>query len=174
MICVEGVLAQHNPHLPSATPMPEAIELHRALAASWSLVLFSIEHSVEHIEYWCQRERLEGHLRVLTPVDEDKRPGQAREELVTILVTRARSKGHSLGLFVDSDPRGVGAATYLGVSSMLFVSPAYGRPEWLPDAAITPRPWDELVVETEERRSAHAGDGRLNLDKSGPLLNVDE
>jgi hypothetical protein len=158
MFMVKGVLAEAlDKSLPACSPISDGVMLYHAIRPSHDIIVtgHSGADSWNEIAFWCSRERVEYADIFVGDVDRS--------------IAHARSVGRPVQLFVSADPRDVQRAWELGVPSLLFVAPAYGRPEWRPDAPTSPRAWDELVEETMEGVFAKAGDPRLDVSEAAQV-----
>lgn len=75
----------------------------------------------------------------------------------------ARTRGE-ITMYVDADPSMVAESLRLGITSLLFSSPQYSRPEFRPDAPKGVRRWDDLVGERTRQQALKAADYRLQQD----------
>lgn len=75
----------------------------------------------------------------------------------------ARSKG-PVDLYVDASPAYVAEALRRGMTSLLFSSPEYARPEFRPDAPKGVRQWDDLVAERNRQQALKTADIRIKKD----------
>jgi len=65
-------------------------------------------------------------------------------------------------MYVDADPTVVAEALRMGITSLLFSSPQYSRPEFRPDAPKEIRRWDDIVSERTRQQAMKAVDARFS------------
>jgi hypothetical protein len=154
VVAIEGVLARpvERATLSSAMPIPEGTRLYLALKKVFKVALVTLENDEIVAEHWLARNGLKGHTSLWGRIGLVDEPAQIRAEQLMEL----RARGHALDLFVDANPKAVARAVGLGVTGLVFASPAYARPEFRPDAALRVRPWDELAEEVGRQNELRA------------------
>lgn len=149
LVQIEGVLAEtkHDNFVENG-PIKEGLLLCHALRSTAQMSFYT-ENGEERARYWLQREGIREGLKVYPNVTG-----------VEDLITKARFDGHDMQLIVTADPEHARQAFNAGLQSLLFIHPAYGRPEWQPGHEDEIRPWDQMVEEVVEKRLQLAADDR--------------
>lgn len=131
-------------------PLRGGCALYHALAPEHRVLL--IGHDEEADKHWLAEENLTGyaHLAILDPLD-------VEDEIIWRTLSRVRSRGR-IDLIILANPELAVECFTLGYETMLYVSPAFARPVWRPDAskATGPTPWQEFMHEVRAQRRAAA------------------
>lgn len=151
-ITVEGVLQQTV----GDGPIGAGQALYEGLSNTFKIALIT-DQEPEKVNRWLALNGFDKHVYVVPkdvadPEDVSKRRVQQ--------VARLKSYGGAVDLVFDPDPAVVEALFKQSVPAMLYLSPAYSRPEYRPGFKDEPTPWTDLVAEVERARELRAGDAR--------------
>jgi hypothetical protein len=146
LIAIEGVLARNDTAL--GAPIVEGMRLYGALRKVHKIVLVTQLVDTVLIEHWLMRNEVRDHVSVMGPP-----PGSATlAEQRGHQLTELRSMGYPIDLVVDSSPAVIAEVMRLGVTGLLFASPAFARPEFRPGARREIREWVTIEAEMESQR----------------------
>jgi len=142
-MAVEGVLAGRDDDVElNATGIDhDALRLYAGLASTGRLVL-ATKLDPRLVDHWCRINGLGKHQHIV-PLD-------------SRTVTRARSSGDDLTLYIDHDGDRVAAALQQGVPTLLFSKPLYARQGHRPDLPQLRRPFAAVLSEARAQREARA------------------
>lgn len=131
-------------------PLRGGVAMYRALAAEHRILL--IGNDVEADKRWIAEENLPdyAHLAALDPLDVDDR-------IIWRTLSTFRSRGQ-IDLVIIANPELAAECFTLGYETMLYVSPAFARPSWRPDARkdAGATPWQAFMEEVRNQRQAAA------------------
>lgn len=151
VISLEGVLRAEG----TGAPITAGVALYRALSAVYTTAVSTVvgpSQPVEELAAWMTKAGLQEHQYAYASVPEVSR---------TVQLDLIRGQGNSVALWVDSDPLTVTELSRRGVPALLFLHPAYARPEHRPDYEGDVTPWDELVGHINDSWVIRAKDTRL-------------
>lgn len=156
VLSLEGVLQQEV----TSGPIQPGVMLYHGLKSVYRLAVV-IDQPREKALIWLMQNGLREHAYTVLhePTDPDD-PAERR----LVQLQRLRGRGVSIGLFVDRDPDTVAKAMSAGIPSLLFVHPAYARPEHRPDHSDAPTPWGNLADEMDRQALLRSGDTRRLVD----------
>lgn len=147
VLAIEGVLSADGRGIATSEPIPAGTQLYVALRKYYKLVLVTHDDNEERIERWLDQQGIKSHTLLVTGAGTGRDPQERKAQL-----TDLRGRGFPLDLFIDSSPAAVAAALQLGVTSLLFSSPRYARPEFRPDAKTAVREWATMEAEVRAQR----------------------
>lgn len=151
---VEGVLADtRSDSIVTNDRIMEGLYLWQALKEHNQMLFYTTGKQPDRVRFWLQRESF-GDPEALFELT-----GTIGE-----LITDVRFKQYDLRMLISADPVHILGAYESGVQGLLFVHPSYGRPEFRPDYANEPRPWDSLVENVVADRMKLQTDGRLGRE----------
>ena len=156
VISMEGVLRKATGEL-----ITDGLILFKAMKAVGRVVVLT-EMPRDMAEGWMAMNHLDDFddlIDVTAGVD-------PAENLRIRQIHHARSRGR-VDYYIDADPRMIEEALRLGVCSLMFVSPEYRRPEFMPDAGNGIRPWDDIVAETTRQMAMKAAGKQRASEDSG-------
>jgi hypothetical protein len=149
VIAVDGVLR----HPVSGTPIREGIKLYLTLADSYDIVIAADEDQGDELQDWLDRNGVRKRLgQVLW-----RRDGGRIAQLEFL-----RQGGGLIDLVVEPDPAAAAVAYQQGFTVLMFLSPAYSKPEWRPDDRPGIPAWDDLLERVSRDQDAWVNEGRLN------------
>jgi len=134
----------------------DGLLLYRSMKVLGRVVLIT-EMDRPLAEVWCMMHNLGDYDDLLDPsvlVD-------PAENVKYRQIAVARSRG-PITMYVDADPTVVAEALRMGITSLLFSSPQYSRPEFRPDAPKEIRRWDDIVSERTRQQAMKAVDARFS------------
>lgn len=153
-LSVDGVLRQPV----SGAPIPSGTLLYRALTEITNVALIADEQTEEQVKHWLLVNDLTEHNYLVMAKETDPEdPGERRVQQVTRLAATA-----AVDLAIEADPARAEALIRDGVATLLYMHPAYSRPDYLPGSQRLPTPWSSLVAETERQQTIKANDARLS------------
>lgn len=131
-------------------PLKGGIALYKALTAEHRVLL--IGHDVEKDKRWLGEEGIAdyAHLLALDPLD-------VEEKCAWRTLGALRIRGRIDAVYL-ADFALVREVFSLGYDLYLYISPAFTRPSWRPDArkAQGPTPWEAFTEEVQAQRRAAA------------------
>lgn len=148
VVTVEGVLRKHT----DGRPIVAGTSLVRKLQpfAGQPEMVFLTSKDPAEVEEWLDAEHIA--FDIVLGADED-RVAQMR---------RIRYEyGYPVDLVVEPDPDIAADLMAEGHTTMLFLHPAYSKPEWRPDHKYARKTWDELKTMTVEDKQRRMTDVRL-------------
>ena len=148
VMALEGVLASDGRGIATSEPIPAGLQLYVALRKYYKLVLLTHDDHEERCERWLGQQGIKAHTMLVTGAGAGRDPLERATQL-----TDLRGRGFPLDLYIDSSPAAIAEALRLGVTSLLFSSPRYSRPEFRPDAKTVVREWAELEAEVRANRT---------------------
>jgi hypothetical protein len=147
-VCMEGVLK----HPETGARCVDGITLYASLVSMDDVLLFTSEPR-EELEHWMAENGVpRGEAGII-------------EDSVTFVDDRvqslrhARLSGYGVDVVVAADPWLVRAAFEEGFTALLFLNPAYARPEWRPDTEQGVKTWESIshqVADEAYQRSLRA------------------
>lgn len=159
VIGIEGVLARvADGALITSQPIPAGVTLYATLRRNYKIALLAYERNEAKIVHWLRSNHVTDYTTLLAggpglPVDQ--RAAQIRE---------LRLRGYALDLVIDASPAVVAKAMHAGVTSLLFASPKYARPEFRPDAPRGIREWADIEGEMDLQREFRAQEPARTAD----------
>lgn len=147
LIAIEGVLARDGSERLPGTPIAEGIRLYEALRKVHKVVLLTTMEPGEKIDHWLLVNGVRDHLSVSGRSAVYDSVVDLRKQQISEL----RTLGYNVELVVDSSPAVIAEAMRLGVTSLLFASPVYARPEFRPGARREIREWGAMEAEVESQ-----------------------
>lgn len=141
LLTIEGVLARAVKPGDWSAPIPEGIKLYDALRQRFKIALVTGVEDTVKTEHWLKHNGVREYTTVMGPVGVSNLDVDVREQQVLEL----RGLGHAIDLLIDSSPSVVTRVLGLGVTTLLFTSPRYARPEFRPGAKTVAREWAELA-----------------------------
>lgn len=154
VLSIDGVLRSETGEL-----IPDGLIMYRSLKTV-GRIIFLTEEDRQRIDVWLMMHNLSDYDDLLDAsvlID-------PAENLRLRQMSVARSKG-PVSMYIDANPAYVAEALRRGMTSLLFCSPQYARPEFRPDAPKGVRPWDELVAERTRQQALKAADVRLKQEE---------
>lgn len=147
-IAVEGVLAGSTKDRKLGQPIQSGVRLYNALRKSYKIVLLTLQDDPDVVSRWLTLADIREYGSVMGPVRVAEFIDTRRDQLAELRVLN-----YDVELFVDASPRFVAHGLHLGVTSLLFGSPEYARPEFRPDARQEIREWGTIEAElaTQQR-----------------------
>lgn len=110
---------------------------------------------------WLAMNHIADYDDIIPPIE-----GFEGYDLTIRQIEVARSQGE-ITYYVDADPSVVTAALRLGICSLLFASPVYGRSEFRPDAPKGFRKsWAQIAEEKNKQLALKAADTRLRMNEN--------
>lgn len=150
VLSIDGVLRSAAGEL-----VVDGLFLYRALKNIGRVVLLT-EEDRQMIEVWLMQHNLADYDDLI----DESVSVDPKEPLRFRQLDVARSKG-VVHFYVDANPSYVAEGLRRGMTSILFNSPDYVRPEYQPDSKKSVRPWDEIVAERNRQQALKAADVRL-------------
>lgn len=161
LMAIEGVLGRSGERMPGA-PIAEGMKLYTALKRLHKIALVTSLPDLTMIEHWLLRNDVRDHVTVMGLTPRHASVAELRSQQLTEL----RSLGYPIDLVVDSSPAVIAEVMRLGVTGLLFASPAFARPEFRPDARREIREWGAIEAEMESQRKAR---GRVVTPETADL-----
>ena len=159
VVTVEGVLNDDG------APLVEGVRLCHTLKSMYRLVLTTVQSDVEKAKYWLLLNGMTEIHFYEELVSRDHAAADLSDTLVrTLQVTRIRSRGFDLGLFVSADPEAVLQAVEAGIPSLLYAHPSYGWAGFRPDKRRLPKSWADIEDEVTRQRELKATDPRMTTE----------
>lgn len=151
IVAVEGVLAdQASGPFAASRPIDNGVKLVRSLEQMGFRIVFLAEgEQLAIVQNW-----LQVNLMLL------QTPQVVVDMSAAETITWVRSVGYDLTYYIDANPEVCAEAIRSGVTTLVFANPSYARPEFLPDAKRTIKPWSVLEQEIIAQKERHAKDGR--------------
>lgn len=137
LVALDGVL-----RTPTGAPIPEGISLYAMLCQGFRVTL-CLDGPLSQHERWLLNNGFTMHDDVM-----DDSLAMAGMDLRDRQVDVARNLG-SVEMHVDPSPERVARSFQKGIVSLLFLKPAYLRPEFRPDLAKPLRPWAAIAEEID-------------------------
>lgn len=156
IITVEGVIQK----MVTTAPIPAGVGLYRSLGQTHNIVLISEYAKKPELENWLVTENLQSHSKVVYNDDPELKGMSAWSRRIRQVNKIART-GHDIHFVIDPDPAVAKELIEGGHDTLLCSYHSYAYPEWLPDAELTVRPWDEMVAAVNLRSRTRALDERL-------------
>jgi hypothetical protein len=131
-------------------PLRGGVALYKALVAEHRLLLIGTEEEAD--KHWLAQENLTDYA-TLTHLD----PLDVEDSIIWRTLSTVRSRGR-IDLIVIANPALASECFTLGYETMLYVSPAFARPVWRPDARkdTGPTPWQAFMEEVRNQKQAAA------------------
>jgi hypothetical protein len=142
-IALEGVIAKEVGGK-LTTPIKHGHGLYNSLNRVYKLALLSNDTSRDYVEHWCAVNQVNDWTQIVLGG-----PDAGRAQQLELL----RTSGYAVEMYIDSDPAAVAEGLRLGITSLLFASPAYSRPEFRPDEKRGVRAWADIAAEVESQNS---------------------
>lgn len=131
-------------------PLRGGVALYRALAAEHRLLLVGADEEAD--KHWLAEENLTdyAHLTHLDPLD-------VEDQIIWRTLSTVRARGR-IDLIIIANPALASECFTLGYETMLYVSPAFARPTWRPDARKEQgaTPWQAFTEEVRNQKQAAA------------------
>lgn len=131
-------------------PLRGGIALYKALAPEHRVLLIGTEEEAD--KHWIAEENLPdyAHLTQLDPLD-------IEDGIILRTLSTVRTRGR-IDLIIIANPALASECFTLGYETMLYVSPAFARPSWRPDARKDPgpTPWQAFTEEVRAQKRAAA------------------
>lgn len=131
-------------------PLRGGSALYRALSPEHRILLIGNEEEAD--KHWIAEEKLPdyAYLTQLDPLDVD-------DGIIWRTLSTVRSRGR-IDLIIIANPEWAAECFTLGYETMLYVSPAFARPTWRPDARkdTGPTPWAAFTEEVRSQKRAAA------------------
>lgn len=151
VVTVEGVLRK----LTDGSRITEGVELLHKLTADtgYSGLIFLTSKPAAETEEWLD---LEGISRDLVL--------GAREDRAVQLRRIQHEWGYPIQMVIESDPAVAAELMREGYTTLLFLHPAYSKPEWRPDHEFAVTPWDLIRAQASSFAHLRETDTRLKGD----------
>lgn len=152
VLVVEGVLAGRDDDVELAQTPPEtaALQLYGAMLAMAGRLVLASNLDRRLLQHWLRAAGMSGYASIV-PLGEST-------------VTKLRSTGENVSLYVDHDGERTAYALRSGVPTLLYARPLYARAGHRPDLPQLRRPWAEVIAESRAQREA----------RKAPVLTVEE
>lgn len=153
-ITLEGVLRAPV----GGGPVPEGLELYRALVTTHRVAVVLDDLDREGAALWLKKEGMADYV-ALHPqrlVDHDMLGFERGTSLPARVSQYRRLRAQGDLMVIDPDPLAIAGALQMGITGLLFAQPKIARPEFRPDYEREPRPWNELVAEVEYQRTVES------------------
>ncbi len=149
VIALEGVLAQDDTTLVTAEPIKDGLGLYVALRKYYRIALLTLETDRSRAEHWLRGNGLTDYtsLHLADDHTHDHNTASLRRKQLRAL----RNQGYPIDLYFDSSPAAAAAGMHMGITSLLFASPKFARPEFRPDARTGVREWAVIEAEMHEQ-----------------------
>lgn len=163
-IAIEGVLARagEGDNLVACQPLVAGLQIYRTLRRGYKVALLAHERDESKILHWLRTNDVSDYTTVLAGggAGEAERPAARREEQLRTL----RGRGYALDLVIDASPAVIAKAMHMGITALLFASPAYARPEFRPDAPRGIREWADMEGEIALQRELRTAEPPRTAD----------
>lgn len=147
---IDGVLRSYN-----GSPIYQGLALYKLLGEANKVYLLSANKNID--ERWLREQKLRGYDDMIGPD-----VPQASEGLLYAQVLYARSS--SVGKFelaVVPDPEVAAKLLSVGITSLLFLHPAYIKEEFRPDSRKGIRSWQDIRDEIINQQDSFSEDPRI-------------
>ncbi|WP_274916965.1 hypothetical protein [Streptomyces sp. WZ-12] len=158
VITVEGILRNTDNDALIST----GSGIYHSFAAHHSVYLISDDADHDAARRWLRLHGLDRHMKVIQNrlTNEWRSTTQVRLDAVGQL----SGTGAKVDLIIEPNPAITAELLALGYPIATITLPHFARPEWRPDYAQTPRPWDDLIAEARLQADAHAADPRRTAE----------
>jgi hypothetical protein len=150
VVDLDGVLRGHR----NDEPIMQGIQMVGALS-SWNRISFITELSNKGAQQWVNINKIVDYDNLV-----DSSAGLEGEVLKHRQIKFLRAKG-GVDLLITSDPSLWAFAFEQGITSVLFGSPSYTRPEFRPDAPKKVRAWADIEASIAKENELRTKDARL-------------
>lgn len=152
VIAVDGILRRPL----ARTPITEGTRLYRSLSAAYDLILAADDEDEDQLKTWLDRHSFDKHNALLMWTKDPSLEGSRLDQ-----VSALRRTGAAISLVIEADPKNASKLYEAGFTVMLFLSPAYSRPEWRPDTSRGIPSWGDLTAQVDKEHDYWANDDRI-------------
>lgn len=148
VVTVEGVLRK----LTDGSRITSGIDLVASLAhdTDYSGLIFLTSGHAAEAEAWLDEQGISRDLVL-----------GAREDRIDQLRKIRHEWGYPVDFVIEPDPAIARKLMEEGYTTLLFLHPAYSKPDWRPDHQFAVRPWDDLAQQVADHARLRAQDKRF-------------